>query len=493
MDRLQQCKTSHRSCGLVSKYHLPTRVLDVGTLGGSIRLYQTQGEIEHYIALSHCWGKSRILTTTTETLEKNIEDILWDSLAKTFQDAVQIVRKLGLKYLWIDSLCIIQDDDNDWSRESGKMATIYQHAYLTIAATKSSSGKGGLFSIASQTHLAHALRHPGQDSGLSPVYTRVGLSHPREGGLWNKSSKDFPLMTRAWTYQEIILSARIIHFASNELIWECREKYDCECDSYKEFSSNQGSQLKIDHARAFRDSLLLPRRWRSMVVEYSSLNLTFGKDKLPALSGLAKEMQKYRAGRYLAGMWESDLLSDLLWRVTDTSMSSRCCPWRAPSWSWVSVEGIVAYDEKDSPGTWHFLATVIEVECIPAGLDTTGAVSSGHLVISGKLIESSHYDPKKNQAPNGSYNEGEVRSRLILDFPFSTIPTATAKSDIDIYLLEVGQTEMWERMSAIYLVLNKLDTEPDTYQRVGLEYVYGKSKTGESWEQNIKNSVVRII
>jgi len=300
-------------------------------------------------------------------------------------------------------------------------------------------------------------------------------------------------MTRAWTYQEIILSARVIHFASNELIWECREKYDCECDFYNEFSSTQGSQLKIDHASAFRDSLLLPRRWRSMVIEYSSLNLTFGKDKLPALSGLAKEMQKYRAGKYLAGIWESELLTDLLWHVIDTKMSSRCYPWRAPSWSWASVENIITYDEMNSPGKWHFLATVIKVECIPAGLDTTGAVSSGHLVLSGKLIKSSHYDPANNQAPNGSYNEGEVRSRLIPDFPFSTIPKAIAKPDIDIFLLEIGQTEIWGRISAIYLVLNKLNTEPDTYQRVGLEYIYGKSKAGEIWEQNVKTSVVRII
>jgi hypothetical protein len=175
MARLQQCTKTHQSCGFANKKPLPTRVIDVSTHVKDVRLYETQNESDYYVSLSHCWGKARAITTTSETLVKNSQIITWDCLPKTFQDAVTIVRRLGLKYLWIDSLCIIQDDPEDWSRESGKMVAVYQNAYLTIAATKSADDDGGCFSMASPKHLSRKLGKFGDKAVQSRAYARARI------------------------------------------------------------------------------------------------------------------------------------------------------------------------------------------------------------------------------------------------------------------------------------------------------------------------------
>jgi len=127
---------------------LPTRVLDVGVEGRShdIKLITLGTEEVKYIALSHCWGDSRsILTTTKLTLKPRQQNIEFNDLPRTFQDAVQITRALDVRYLWIDSLCIVQDDEDDWQVESGRMAEIYLGSYLTVAATGSADSSGGCF------------------------------------------------------------------------------------------------------------------------------------------------------------------------------------------------------------------------------------------------------------------------------------------------------------------------------------------------------------
>jgi hypothetical protein len=149
---LQDCLENHPQCQISSnsEAELPTRILDVdppGPQACQIRLYETNGETGLYVALSHCWGKSQMFKTERGSLNLRRRNIPWDIIPRTFQDAITFVRRLGLRYLWIDSLCIIQDDRADWERESAKMASIYTNAVLTIAATKSADSEGGCFSV----------------------------------------------------------------------------------------------------------------------------------------------------------------------------------------------------------------------------------------------------------------------------------------------------------------------------------------------------------
>ena len=143
---LEECSSKHEFCSppeLNTK--LPTRVINVGSTGQTVTLFEHNGTTGRYMTLSHSWGSSPQLTTTTKRLNEFKKGVEVSSLPKNFQDAVQITRKLGIRFLWIDSLCIIQDDPQDWERESAQMASIYRNSYLTISATASPDSSSGCF------------------------------------------------------------------------------------------------------------------------------------------------------------------------------------------------------------------------------------------------------------------------------------------------------------------------------------------------------------
>jgi hypothetical protein len=152
--RLDDCESSskHHDCvhkELSKTSELPLRVIEI-TNPGTVRLYVSgRGERARYVCLSHCWGGKQPITTTKATLNQHQTAIAWDALPKMFRDVISIVHSLGLRYLWIDSLCIIQDDIEDWRQEGSKMAKIYQSAHLTISAISVPDSSTGLFSTAS--------------------------------------------------------------------------------------------------------------------------------------------------------------------------------------------------------------------------------------------------------------------------------------------------------------------------------------------------------
>jgi len=134
---IEQCRNQHLECETVYSNELPTRVLDLSDCHGpvNLRLYEpSPSEGAKYVALSYCWGKLGNLTTTMANIAGRKCGISWDLLPNSFRDAVTITRGLGMRYLWIDALCIIQDDKSDWEREAAKMGQVYENAFLTIAA-----------------------------------------------------------------------------------------------------------------------------------------------------------------------------------------------------------------------------------------------------------------------------------------------------------------------------------------------------------------------
>ncbi|CAO2657772.1 Nn.00g038980.m01.CDS01 [Neocucurbitaria sp. VM-36] len=204
---LLDCEANHASdsCGsAILGVGLPTRILDVGNLGGKndIRLMNSMGTMGTYIALSHCWGRTQVITTTSKTCQARTECIPMEYLSKTFREAVEICRALKIRYLWIDSLCIIQDDPQDWASEAGIMANVYQFAYLTLAATSSQSGDQGLFRDNECIYVSD------EPDGGSPyrfcfrrrfdhVWQYFG-SALGTGELLEGPSESFPLLERAW-------------------------------------------------------------------------------------------------------------------------------------------------------------------------------------------------------------------------------------------------------------------------------------------------------
>lgn len=145
---LDNCAKQHeKSCCISNAAPLPSRLLDVRSTSGEVHLVETrllQTTIQRYNCLSHCWGTQQPLKTTQQNYSQHLASISWDTIPKTFQDAIQLTRDLGVRYLWIDSLCIIQNNAEDWDRESANMCNIYGNSHLTIAVTPSRDCQGGL-------------------------------------------------------------------------------------------------------------------------------------------------------------------------------------------------------------------------------------------------------------------------------------------------------------------------------------------------------------
>ncbi|KAF2009125.1 HET-domain-containing protein, partial [Aaosphaeria arxii CBS 175.79] len=335
----------------MSDIFLPTRVLDLGEPGqipldADVRLYETGGNIQGmYMTLSHCWGGALPIMTLSGNLEAHKQKVSWEKLPRTFRDAIRVTRRLAVRYLWIDSLCIIQDDKNDWLVEAARMGRVYQESYLTIAATAAPNGDGGLFpsSSAPAKTRFHELKpsstgQQGQDVDESSMFLRRQLNHD----AFSTFSPDGPrLLTRGWVYQERVLSQRVIHFSDDELLWECRGRFACECGSAQARTSQiatvkqgqadgrAGSTWRVGYSAAnsagynFDDHVAhntgeavhRPKRYRAMVSDYTRLHLTFARDRLPAFAGIARLYGGAGRGDYVAGLWTGSLASDLLWEV----------------------------------------------------------------------------------------------------------------------------------------------------------------------------------
>lgn len=480
MGWLEHCISNHSECGSGQEKPLPTRVLDIGSLEEpSLRVYETQGEKGQYACLSHCWGiqnaKSPMLRTTTSTLRSFKDRIPPAALPRSFQDAVFFARRLGLRWIWIDSLCIIQDDVSDWQKEAAQMASIYQNSYITVAATAASSSDGGCFTRPyQQSYHPHKLIVTDLNENAVVIYARLWLPHI----FVTRDKDDFPLLKRAWVHQERLLSPRVLHFAGYELNWECRETSACECGS----ATTSTVHPKTDYARrssqrgASNVSSFESESWRRLTRRYMQLGLTYTKDIFPALSGLAKQLNSGAHDQYLAGLWRKALIPDLLWYTL--SYHPRPAQWRAPTWSWASV--IAPGDDvaQDKNKLDVVYAEVIKAECTPAGPDYTGELASAYLILSSKAVVGTIYWnlTKENSGkassiePRPSYHLviNAVKYFFRLDYPIWEDGPGHLESESSVQVLCIGGDRKDGSMSRLAcLILRSDPTEAWTFQRIG--------------------------
>jgi hypothetical protein len=384
-------------------------VLDLGPLPGGfpepdadVRLVESNGARGRYICLSYCWGGTIDIRLTKDRYESYTRGIAWATLPQGYRDAIHLTRKLGVRYIWIDSLCIIQDNDDDWKEQASQMAPIYQGAHVTIAATKATSPSDSYFSISPPQYQATRLSHRDSHGTTRHAYVRRTIPHffsSTAAAEPNYSLNPSPLLRRGWVFQERLLSPRILHLGAVEMAWECNEACACECmgETQTYASEPRWAHTKGSHARnlaAATDENDIQPDWRSTVQNYTRTLLTFDKDVFPAISGVVKNMQRYRTDRYLAGVWEASVLDDLAWQATN-SLVPRPKTWLAPTWSWASVTSPVSYlnyrtmlsDEyiqKVEPQTQR--TVLLEASVTPAGSDPTAEVCHGQLTLFGPVI-----------------------------------------------------------------------------------------------------------
>ncbi|KAF2101722.1 HET-domain-containing protein [Rhizodiscina lignyota] len=380
---LTDCSSKHSKCNLQTA-PLPLRLLDIADSSlpsSQIRLVEPPPGTEgHYASLSHCWGHSPQFTTTRSTLEARKTGIDLSHLPKTFQDAVIVIRELGLRYIWIDSLCICQDDNADWERESAKMASTYAGAHITVAASRAASDITGFLTprVARRHVVLPVTLKQGNDTIRGEIQLfNIHLAHAA-GGLNYVLQEKETLSTRAWALQERYLAPRTLHFGEGQTSYECQECFKTEdgyLDTSKYFDIARKTERQDDEEKSRYHRMAT--EWYEMVFQYSRRNMSRESDKLPAMSGLARLWQQLLGEEYVAGLWKGDLIEGIAFQCFGGT-HRRPEQWRAPSWSWASVDGILSVTHL---GGWTDLAVVKDVRVNVKGENPYGEVSDAVLDI----------------------------------------------------------------------------------------------------------------
>ncbi|KAK4163094.1 hypothetical protein QBC43DRAFT_213770 [Cladorrhinum sp. PSN259] len=513
VDQLQNCKDNHTTCNY-SPTSFPTRLLDISN--NRIRLdesFTNNYGAPPYIALSHCWGRLPFLRTLSTNFDAHKTEIPMSSLPPTFRNAINLTRRLSINYLWIDSLCIIQDDPSDWQKEASIMASIYEGATLVISASHSDSAYGGLYTSFPSTHRSYIVPDvPSPFEGLISV--RRPLTHPfRTLSPYHPSqgkASSLPAFTRGWILQERLLSRRILHFTAQELTWECLGESQCQCTpsslssttppsvSLQSQETNFPTWFKHQLARVSSPKTYYsPINWRChmspleqitswhhLVEDYTKLELTYPSDIFPAMGGIARVYRNATcSGEYSAGLWEASLIYDLLWHVLTLpgaeddeqkgKKKSRPEKWRAPSWSWASVLGPVEYlntgHEDVEEGCEVLDKTETPKTRDPVQLD----------VLEGGYLKNLRVDDEE-ECKGIAEEDGKHNGEVVLVLVCKKLP----------------------RKELLFLLLSKADDksqgcveeEHKTYKRIGLLEVFGGPK---GWVDDLlgkgEDTTIRIL
>ncbi|KAI0119054.1 HET-domain-containing protein [Daldinia grandis] len=358
---LDECQMGHPECRATDDNvppEMPTRVLDIGVSPGWTRLVQTEhlGLREPYLALSYCWGQD--VRHVTELNDGNFTSFLElideNNLTTTHQECIAIARHLGIRYVWIDSLCIIQGNLDDWLYESVRMAGVYGNAVLTVIAGRAADSRTG-FRVNKMEQVVPPCPIPFGE-GLGNVY------------LWLlRSKEEGPVSTRGWCFQEKVLGRRALVYAMEQVYFSCQRSQLWEdgtldmqdsshlrIESFRNPAKDANIKPDISEQKQLRTRMLL-LWYKEILPNYTLRQLTNPNDIFAASSGIAQLTRKGIGSRYLAGIWEADMARGLLWCTAYLVKWVRMkLSWpkpkrpvnrngemvsRAPSWSWASVQG----------------------------------------------------------------------------------------------------------------------------------------------------------
>ncbi|KAM0818388.1 putative HET-domain-containing protein [Seiridium cardinale] len=309
-----------------------------------------------------------------------------DSLPRTIRDAAHLTNIIGVKYLWIDALCIVQDDPPDWETHVSMMGDIYQNAHLVIAAGSAKHSDDSFLHVPDRPRTEVVPFSYKDRSGLVCFKKLQGIGvHENYESMYGGID---PLDERAWALQERVLATRLIIYSSTELQWICRADRICE-SSHPE---NHRENLVIRDTTELRD---LHSLWHRLVKDYSKRHLTFESDKLPAIAGLASKMALITKSEYCAGLWKNNLIHDICWERHLWESVPWTAPekWRAPSFSWASVEGNIFYNDESIAGRMGTcLSEILASSCTPSSLTSPlGEVVDGFINIQGPVREARIY------------------------------------------------------------------------------------------------------
>ncbi|KIW17466.1 hypothetical protein PV08_04660 [Exophiala spinifera] len=397
------CLTTHPECRLSDSRAkiYPTRLLHLRNVKttGTAQIVRTSPSFPHdYVALSYCWGaKYRRWLDYVKACQRDQDPwIEIDQMPQTLLDAVASTLALDFEYLWIDCLCILQGNKKDWLEEGSKMCEIYGNAALTISASDSRDCRDGFI----------AIRTPLQREGIVfPCLDESGatgnLHFCAPGTAFDEIVGRGPVARRAWCLQERQISRQVLHVCRSEVFFECVRclRHESERRADDEFDPND-EWWRFHVSLERQGPYAFPRKpspdvynvlsWCGIVEDYSRRDLAFVEDKLAAIAGLARRAQRILDSEYLAGLWMHRLHIGLSWQIAADMHATRASVYRAPSWSWASIDGPVSYDRSDGfvQSDDGFLESAIQVRDTSVSLvgsDPFGPVQYVDVTVSGLL------------------------------------------------------------------------------------------------------------
>ncbi|QDS77891.1 hypothetical protein FKW77_000524 [Venturia effusa] len=359
-----------------------------------------------YATLSHRWGNIQILKLLSDNEKSLRREIPFLSLPRTFQDAINICLAIELRYIWIDSLCIIQDSKTDWNYEAARMCTIYSNAWLGIAATFARDGHDGLFSEESSRPASVV-----EASCRTERSVHAGKLVAMEIDAWWKEIELAPLNCRAWVIQERVLSPRTVHFAYDQMWWSCQGLHvACEAMPTGEVLNQDFNKFMADLLQKPARDVELKHAWIQLVQRYTSAGITYDTDRPMAIAGIAEavaQAQSILPCDYLAGVWRDGFVRSLIWNTSIFTTPrphaiSHTRSASTPTWSWLSLNAPVGYGWRFQPG--EPFAQFLDACTYPVA-GPFGPVNGGYVTLKGPLLSLRRSsDPRRYKS--GDYELG---------------------------------------------------------------------------------------
>lgn len=479
-------------------------LLDPNDEKKGVRLVETRRMLRGtYACLSYCWGdpNAQIGRTIHGTLSRYLQGIPFDELPDTVIDVIRLCFKLGFRYLWVDRLCIVQDDPKDWSEEAARMCQVYSLSALTIAVplcTESSESfvaerRKGFREQSQFTTVTH-IEEKSKFKSSSWVCKTMAI---RRFGPWfleqtwgrfagDKNNDDNRWLSRAWTFQEWMLSPRVLHIDSMTM-WECFDGY-----------ANELNRRCMGEARLRRN----PREWNQpegiswefLVEEYSRRQITYESDRLPALAGLATSYAEVTGHTYLAGLWREEMPRTLLWTPRPEARARGPGGGRhGPSWSWASSTDAVQFGVEAD--IWISRSSISSVLCQYDPPGSLTVVKKAWVDVDGRVAVVTAQKEVEDDDPRWKVRAGDEWWDALPDHGEGYPKDAIARENV--YLLRLGSTPAEVDGVVEYpnyaLVLQECGWEDDRqcFQRLGIAEIFcdEEMECGPPWEAR----VVRLV
>jgi hypothetical protein len=478
---INRCNREHDECGAIRRrlhQKNPSRLIRVSELNTEniIICVPDHDDPVDYAALSYCWGGDQQSTTTTSAnLARRLRGFSLDELPPTIKDAVSITIGLGLQYIWVDAICIVQDDKNDKNREMEVMDQIYSGAYVTIAAARAKKATDGFLQSRQLAEIYGVVCQVKccLSPATSPKPRRCFLS---ANCLWG--TNDDPINERGWTFQERYQSFRTLDFGSKQTIWRCPRSY--KVDGCGDLGSGPTSEDRFTGTVAdlpYKDdwNVLLSigelgwagdlnsflGKWQLLVQDYSKRELTHRTDRLPAFAAMAKAFGSFlglKPDQYLAGLWQFDICMQLKWRKgRGVSNNPRPDKDFKPTWSWAPFHGPVYFSHPRLP---QGVDTLKFVNCNISRTSPDiiyGKVESAELNVMGFLRESTYSD--------GSFFNSCSTQSTPIPLPLEVEWDYEEERIQQLWCLEISKDVRGNNKSLSGIILHRL--ENNTYKRLG--------------------------